>query len=322
LRPATRARIEAAHGFSPLYRGYLANHLPMALLALDAMGVADADIERFATRYVAAHLEPLEAHPGLARRIDEFRANLAREGAGALLARHADGLATGIASGAFHGAIRTAYAVESGIESELAHALAYWTVEFDAAPAPALPGGTSGPLEILASLSRDPRFAMRRFPGRNIVERTRAAMADPAFSGLAARLDPAALTLRELAGAMIRAYAASGDFTLLHAVTGTHALRVLLPYVKSPSLALAHHWQALLAAYLGAGSPPVEGWALAGDDTLAWARVHELAARCDDEHDVKLAYSCWREATHYGDDLYRRAASSRVCHALRESMAC
>jgi hypothetical protein len=37
---------------------------------------------------------------------------------------------------------------------------------------------------------------------------------------------------------------------------------------------------------------------------------------------VKLAYSCWREGARTGDDLYRRVASSRVCKALRETMAC
>jgi hypothetical protein len=34
--------------------------------------------------------------------------------------------------------------------------------------------------------------------------------------------------------------------------------------------------------------------------------------RREDEHDIKLAYSCWREWQHRGDDLYRRAASARV----------
>ena len=32
----------------------------------------------------------------------------------------------------------------------------------------------------------------------------------------------------------------------------------------------------------------------------------------DDEHDIKLAYSCWREWQHRGDDLYRRVASARL----------
>ena len=125
-----------------------------------------------------------------------------------------------------------------------------------------------------------------------------------------------------MAAALIRAYAASGDFTLLHGVTGTHALRLLAPYAADPRRAIAHLWQAVVAAYLGAGSPAVDGWGVEGSDALAWDEIRERAAGCDDEHDVKLAYSCWREGAHYRDDLYRRVASSRVCHALRESMAC
>jgi len=36
---------------------------------------------------------------------------------------------------------------------------------------------------------------------------------------------------------------------------------------------------------------------------------------------VKLVYSCWREWQRTADETYRRAASARVCHALREAMA-
>ena len=59
------------------------------------------------------------------------------------------------------------------------------------------------------------------------------------------------------------------------------------------------------SAYVGAGSPPVEGWNLEGGDG----------------HDVKLAYSCWREWQCYGDERYRRAASARVSAAMRETVA-
>jgi len=37
-----------------------------------------------------------------------------------------------------------------------------------------------------------------------------------------------------------------------------------------------------------------------------------VSVKREDEHDIKLAYSCWREWQHRGDDLYRRAASARV----------
>jgi hypothetical protein len=144
----------------------------------------------------------------------------------------------------------------------------------------------------------------------------------PEVTAFVARVDPAKLSVDSLAAAVIRVYAASNDFTMLHGVTGTHAFGLLAAYAASPTRALGHFWQALVAAYLGAGSPAVEGDALAGNAALGWPQIHALAIQCSDEHDVKLAYSCWREGARTGDDLYRRVASSRVCHALRETMAC
>ena len=321
IRDATRARIEAAHRFSAFYRGYLANHLPMALVALDRMGADDAALARFAGRY-EAQLEPLAGHPVFARSAAVLEERIANEGAHAVLRAQIERLATGVASGAFHGAIRTAYAIESGLDRELAHALAYWNIEFTAFAEPAECTGTESPAEVLAAIARDPRFARRRFPGRNIAERTKNAVDDPALASLVARADPDKLTLETIAAALIRAYGASGDFTLLHGVTGCHAFRLLVPFMQDARLGVSHLWQALVAAYLGAGSPAVEGWGVQGRDALGWDEILQRAAECDDEHDVKFAYTCWREGSHYGDDFHRRAASSRVCQALRETLAC
>jgi hypothetical protein len=322
VRPATRARIEAAHRFAGTYRGYLANHLPMALVALDRMGADDAVLERFERAHVATRLEPVADHPEFQRSVETWAARLASEGTGVVLPDALGRLVAGLGSGAFHGAIRAAYALECGSERELAHALAYWDEAFQALPTPPPLTGHQTPYEALVAMSRDPRFAKQRFPGRNIVERSHAAAGHSAFTGLVARVDASKLSLASLAGALIRVYAASGDFTVLHGVTGTHAFRLLAPHATESRAALAHLWQAVVAAYLGAGSPAVEGWGLAGSDALSWAEIRERAIRCEDEHDVKLAYSCWQEGEHYGDDLYRRAASARVCHALRETVAC
>jgi hypothetical protein len=95
-------------------------------------------------------------------------------------------------------------------------------------------------------------------------------------------------------------------------VTGIHAFRVLGPYASDSGAALQDLWPALVATYVGAGAPPVEGWGLEGDDSLDWPAIHARAVKREDEHDIKLAYSCWREWQYRGDDLYRRAASARV----------
>ena len=327
IRPATRERIEAAHRFSAFYRTYLASHYPMALVSLDAMGADDAALDRFGAHYLA-NLEPIgravvtiapgdeAAHLGSPRAFPEwvayFDAAIAADGTDDVLARWIDRLLPAVAAGAFHGAIRTAFALEAGSPRELAHALAYWAAAYETLRELPPAAGSSSCDEVLAAVARDPSFAGKRPPGRNIVECTKAAARMPELAGYVASTDPARLDLDAIARALIRAYAASGDFTLLHGVTGTHAFRLLSPHASHPAAALHDLWSALVAACVGAGAPPVEGWGLEGTDSLDWPAIHARALQREDEHDIKLAYSCWREWQHRGDDLYRRAASARV----------
>ena len=165
---------------------------------------------------------------------------------------------------------------------------------------------------MLQAIAADPALAGKRLPGNGIISRAVAAAKSPQFAGYVASLDPDQLALDSIALAMLRAYAASNDFALLHCVTGTHAFRILAPYAGDSGAALQDLWPALAATYIGTGAPPVEGFGLKGDDSLDWPAIHARAVKRGDEHDFKLAYSCWREWQHRGDDLYRRAASARV----------
>ena len=64
--PNTLRLIEDAHRFGAAYGGGLASHLPMALLALDAMGASDERIEAYALQY-GAQLEHLHTLLGLVK---------------------------------------------------------------------------------------------------------------------------------------------------------------------------------------------------------------------------------------------------------------
>ncbi len=337
VRAATREAIEAALVHDAFYKGYLASHLPMALAALDAMGASDAAIAAFAARY-GAQLERLRASPFAIAPGEErsrlgssdaypawaeyFRERLAAGDAVTVLREWCPVLVEGVSGGAFHGIIRTAYAVELGRDAELAHALAYWAASWQSLGAPPAPVGTFAPLEVLARIAADPDFAGQRPAGRNIAERTGAAASREALRQHVAATDPARLDLDAIARTLIGAYCASGDFTMLHGVTGCHAARVLRPYLGRSGPALPTLWHALVAAYAGSGSPALRGWSLAGSDGLSWPAILERAIACTDEHDVKLAYTCWREWQRTGDALYRRAASARVCSAQAEMAAC
>jgi len=326
IRADTLRRIEDAHRYSPFYGGYLANHLPMALVALDRMGAGDEQIAAFAGRY-GRKLEPLPpaseiitdeaAGRFLGRReavaswIAFFESEFAASGEKPVLVRWLDRLMPAVGSTAFHGLIRLAYALEAGSARELAHALGQWAADY--APlgdAPRLSGAAS-PGEALAALNLDPRFTKRRYAGGSIAARMARAAADPVAAALVADVDPRKLEIRAQARALLGAYAATGDFTVLHGVTACYAFRTLLPFVKNVDAAQGYLWQALVCAYLSSGGPAT-GAPLQGDEGLSWEEIRRRAAASRDEHDIKLAYVCWREWEDAGDDLYRRAASATL----------
>lgn len=325
LKPATLRRIEDGRRHSAFYARGLANHLPMALVALDRLGASEARVARFAAGYE----KKLEAMPAPIEEITErsaaaylgrpealgswglfFARELASAGTEAALRRWTGVLMPGVGSFAFHGIIRTAYALESGSERELARALASWAAAYaELGTAPQASASGPSPAQALAALAGDPRFTRRRYAGGRIAERMSRVAADPEAARVIAGAGP--FDLGSLAAALLGAYAASGDFTVLHGLTASHAFRMLRPLLADPPLAERYLWQALVCAYLSAGGPAA-GAPLAGDDALSWAEIHRLAAASDDEHDLKLAYSAWREGEHYGSEPYRRMASAAL----------
>ncbi len=326
IRANTLRRIEAAHRYSPFYGGYLANHLPMALVALDQMGAGDEQIAAFADRY-GRKLEPLPPasdviagetsgrflgrREAVASWIAFFESEFAGSGEKTVLVRWLDRLMPAVGSTAFHGLIRLAYARETGSARELAHALGQWAADYSPlGDAPRFSGAAS-PAEALAALNRDPRFTKLRYAGGGIATRMSRAAADPDAADLVAAADPRKLDIRAQARALLGAYAATGDFTVLHGVTACHAFRTLLPFMKDVDAAQGFLWHALVCAYLSSGGPAAGG-PLQGDAGLAWEEIRRRAAASRDEHDIKLAYVCWREWEDSGDDLYRRAASATL----------
>lgn len=317
LRAATRARLEESHAYSAFYRGSFANHLPMALVALDHMGASDAQIARFAERYTQAHLEPLAADSDFASQVRTLESDIACHGREHMLRESLGKLASGVGSGAFHGAIRTAYAMESQSDRELAHALAYWFAAFTPIDSSSAPGSPEAAQDLFARVSAG--VAGKRPAGGGIAARMAAAARDPQFSAWCRGI-PQDADVEGIAPALIGLYARTGDFTVLHAVTGCHAVRLLAPFAPDrPALARAF-WVAVIAAYAGCGAP----W---GDENATpapatpWADILRAAVQCEDEHDVKLTYSCWREWQHRGGEVYRHVAAATAAagaHALHE----
>ena len=116
-------------------------------------------------------------------------------------------------------------------------------------------------------------------------------------------------TLDELAGVALEFYVHDFDFTSLHTVTGTHALRLLLPYLSDPEPALRYLFQALLAATLTQSGRSEYELKTAPPD---WPLLAEKARASPDEHDAKFIFTCREEAAVRTPDAYRKAAAQRL----------
>jgi hypothetical protein len=307
---------------APLYGDRLANHLPMALLALDRLGADAGTLQRFAERYarrlVPAAFSAIEVDPhdylgsggDYPRFVVFFRDRIREAGVDAVLHDWVPVLMPGLAASAFHAMIRLAYAIEGGLEDEIALALAYWASEYVTLPLSL--EAAEGSLDRIAEGLRAKVDGHLFAPGIIIDKMVEIAW-HPALAGPV--VQPAtAPTLREIARFGLREYTRREDFTLLHIVTGCHAFRIVQGYAHDKALAARYLWQAALAAWLTVVVTPSSGTEegapdgpLPGEEAIA-AR----AVLSSDDHVIKLCYSALCEFREYGDRGYLHAAARKA----------
>lgn len=321
------AQLDAYAGYDAEYGHNLANHLPMAIVALARLGASEPRMTAFAATY-AQQLHPLpaeqpwpagDAWPG---RLGDprawpmyralFREWLAHEGAADVLSQTLPMLMRGCGAAAFHALIRAGYAVDAGRVGELADALAYWAARWFTVGEPSPDGAASDPASVLLDLR-----GIARPPQGLIADRMAAAAQYAAFLPAAAalRIDDADAALQRLATLAAQLYAQSGNFTVLHLITSAHALRVLLACIDVDERAplVRHYWMAYAAGYVAAGMKPAAS--LDDDDLPGWGEIIEAAIASDDEHVIKLVDSCREQQEAYGDgqgDVWRAAAARAV----------
>jgi len=312
--------------FDAEYRGGLSNHLPMALVALKRLGAGADRLAGFAATY-SRRLEPAPpatpwpAGDAWAARLGDraawpaYRALFAdwlwHEGAADVLPQVLPALMSGCAAAAFHGLIRTAYALQVGHAGELADGLAYWACRhLPLGPAPR--GRETDPAELLVAL--DTEMAGWSSGRHLIFERIAEAAAHPGMRRIAAQLRVDASTLPALAELGARLYAATGDFTALHLVTGTHAVRMVLSMVDEPGAELAmvgHFWRAFAAGVACAAGAARS----AAPAPMPWPAIVDAALGSGDDHLIKLVDSCREQERVCGGDMWQRAATRGVLQA-------
>ena len=318
--------------FDAEYGDGLSNHLSMALIALARLGATDERVQEYFDFY-RLRLDPLRA-PVMAVTRANWREGLGthrhycaylkffiecaeRGGWRAMMQEFLPALLPGLGAGAFHPLIRLAYGIEAEDSHEVAAGVAYLASRY-------LPLGEPGgetpasddPAELLERLAHQPGFN-HPWPQRGLItERMRDVADCAAFRGVIDRLTVNPHNLQRLARCAIQRYAQTRDFTALHLVTGTHALRVALPHVLELAEAVRQFWQAFAAAYLSIGLPVA---AIDAPDDAAesgqgagWEEIARLAVGSSNDHVIKLVYSCREEDRVYADPLYRAVAQREV----------
>lgn len=294
----------------------LANHLPMAVTALAAMGADDERLVRWAATYSSDQALRSAGPSELAGR-RKWSDRIAREGARAALASALTTLGDGLAAASFHAAIRAAYAIERGDDQDLACALESWEREFLTLPVAhtrnRVPVGEA--LDALANAPID-----RSHPGMWLIaDAMRAVAVRDGFAAIASRVPPTS-ALDDLALAAAGAFAASGNFTALHLMTGTHAFRTLAAVVGGADEVIPAFWSAYAAASIVAGVTPsldVRVLDPLRDKPTRWPDLLARAVAQDDDHVIKSTYTAWRLGEELNDPLFGTAAQRYLEHTTR-----
>lgn len=314
------ALLDEAARFGPGYGDGKANHLPMGLVALKALGADGARLERFVATE-SASLEPAPAPQAWPvgdawtgrfgdadswpAYVDLFSQWLAAEGAADVLAQVLPQLMPGCAAAAFHGPIRAAAALRAGHAGELAAGLAAWAAWHQ----------PLGPLPARAGTVADPLALIRRLPAvpsgqRLIAQRMAEAAGNAALQAAVPKLAVGPDTLPRLSRLAAQAYAGSGSVTALHMLTASHAVRLLLqPLGDADTVpaALRWFWQAWATALVSACLEPLPPAPL-----LPWPVIVDRALAQDDVHVIQLVDACRAEEATYGGSDWQQAASRAV----------
>jgi hypothetical protein len=323
--------------YHPSYQGGLSNHCSMTLIALERMGASPQRVESFAHAYLK-RMEPapiagdaIDAENWRERLGDEaaygdylgfFRREVGRLNARAALRAYLPALAPGLGAAAFHPVIRTAYGVVADDADEIAVGLAYWASRYLA-----LPERTDMPSELPFAASDDPWQVLKKtrtWPGLEfepdadalIDQEMLKAANTTLFPLIAASLEVDELTLDRLRQAAALMFLGANDFNSLHAVTGLHAARILSDFAIDRRAFAREVWRALLALYLSLDRPevpsPASAAELTAEDLPDWNAILAAAVADDDEHVIKLVFSCLAESRSGGGRLYRYLAARKV----------
>ena len=325
--------------FNPTYEDGMANHLPMALLALRGIGADESKLEAFyrhySTRLEALEYEVLECKKeqpvSLSRKTlgrQElyysyylyFQNRLSQESIDTVLTSAMAVLDEGISGSAFHCVIRLGYAVEWGEHREIAAALAFFATDYQSLgqlqseedsvsvypesieKPDHLHRSSYGVEDVIGLVQSTGSLCEVDFDAVTIIEKLDYAANILEFKQVIALVEQIDITLEDIAELCLQLYASTNNFTALHGITASHAMRILLPYCSDKTKVLRYFLIAIVAAYISIGAPRVKSHCYRG--AVNWQPLLELTLESSNDHTIKLIHSCEQEYKHYKNPVY------------------
>lgn len=314
----------------------LANHLPMMMVALDQLGASSERLRQYFDNYrTTSGLVPTpppvapiqrerwtEALGDRSREYDYrafFEGEVRRLGIDATVQTYLPTLIPGIGASALHGMMRTAYGLLRMDPAEVGTAIGYWAASYlPMPPSTGAPPITDDPGEVLARACALPGLH-GLVPETDLLwHNIRVAGTAPDFAPVVDWLAIGPDTGRRIAATSLALFATTMDFSSLHALTGSHWIRLIGPHLAEadrPALQ-RHFWQIIASLVPKIGFPE-----LPDAETLdawrhlpapGWPEIAAAAVQSEDEHDISLVFSAREEEKIYGDRLYRVVAARRM----------
>ncbi|HTI16613.1 MAG TPA: questin oxidase family protein [Trinickia sp.] len=304
------------------------NHCPMALIALAKMGASPFRLREFFDMWEREYALPAPGGSPIIGR-SEWSRHLGDTAAFAALRLcfldwiAEDGAITVIngvlnevpfapASGAFHALIRIAYGIEAEHRGEIASGLA--ALVSSHLPIAVNINGSRCAESVDAAFSGAARVMGNDVVGgHSIAARLRAVADDVRFRQAIPAPPTSPSLLDDVARTTIAAYWRTSDFTVLHTVTATHAARIL--FAQLPDSLVIHLlsglWIALCAAFAIVRRPEnLESCAPNVDS--GWNEICRKAVLSNDDHVIKMTYTCFCEDRRHPSPLYRASAARLV----------
>lgn len=320
---------------SPTYTteiGKLSNHLSMTLIALNKLGANDHILVNFANNYsLRTELDTTIKNKILINDknwkkylgkngynhsyVLFFKNSIQAIGVENTIKKYLEILLEGIAE--LHGVIRLAYAIESKDTLEIAASLGYFAAYYRAYYKKNDYRLTfNNPSEGFRYIKQHVNLTNKNFSGQNIDERLHKVFLLTEFSAATNHLKLNENTLKDCASLIISLYAMTSDFVVLHAMTITHSLRIIWPYIENHENCLQYYWQIICAIYIYVGAPEFIDSALIeralNQNTLSWEILLSKTLTSTDAHVIKFVYSCYEEDKLYKNPLYLSSAMKKL----------